>query len=82
MEGDVQSMDDTRDITENGQANVNEQVGTTSALQEDAQWREDNGKDDLANVAVSREVSMSITPCLQNEGVEPRSCWSRQSGWN
>lgn len=52
LQGDVQSVNDTGNITQNGQTNVNEQVGTTSALQEDAQRREENSKDDLANVTV------------------------------
>lgn len=49
----VQSVDDTRDVTQNGQTNVNEQVGTTSSLQEDTQGREDDGQDDLADVAAA-----------------------------
>lgn len=47
----VQSMDNTRDVTQNGQTNVNEQVGTTSPLQENTQRRQDDGEDDLADVA-------------------------------
>lgn len=44
-------MDDTGNVTHNGQADVDEQVSTTSALQEDTHWREDDGEDDLADVA-------------------------------
>lgn len=44
-------MDDTGNVTQDGQADVDEQVGTTSALQEDTHWREDDGEDDLADVA-------------------------------
>lgn len=33
--GDIQGVDDTRDITQNGEQDVDEQVGTASALEED-----------------------------------------------
>lgn len=46
----VQSVNDTRNVTQNGQTDVNQQVSTTSALQEDTQRRQDDGKDDLADV--------------------------------
>lgn len=46
----VQSVNDTRNVTQNGQTDVDQQVSTTSALQEDAQRRQDDGKDDLADV--------------------------------
>lgn len=45
-------MDDTRDVTQNGKTNVDEQISAASSLQEDTQRREDDGKDDLADVAV------------------------------
>ncbi|KAL3704384.1 hypothetical protein TMatcc_010075 [Talaromyces marneffei ATCC 18224] len=37
--------------TQDGQTDVDEQVGTASALQEDTHWREDDGEDDLADIA-------------------------------
>lgn len=43
-------MDDTRDVTQNGKTNVDEQISAASSLQEDTQRREDDGKDDLADV--------------------------------
>lgn len=33
--GYVQSVDDTRDITQNGQTDVDQQISTTAALKED-----------------------------------------------
>ena len=45
-------MDDTGDVSKDGQADVDEQVGIAAALEEDAERREDDGEDDLADVAV------------------------------
>jgi len=52
-------VDDTRDVTQNGKTNVDEQISAASSLQEDTQRREDDGKDDLADVAVVH-VSIAI----------------------
>jgi len=49
--GYVQSVDDTRDITQNGQTDVDQQISTTAALKEDTQRGQKNGEDDLADVA-------------------------------
>lgn len=47
-------MDDTRNVTQDGQTDVDEHIGTASALQEDTQRRQDDGEDDLADVAAAR----------------------------
>ena len=44
-------MDDTRDVTQDGQQDVDEEVTMASALQEDTDGRQEDGKDDLANIA-------------------------------
>lgn len=44
-------MDDTGNVTQNGEEDVDEEVGTTTTLEEDTDGREDDGKDDLADVA-------------------------------
>ena len=49
---DVQSVDYAGNITQDGQQNVDEEVGAAAALKEDSYGRQDNGKNDLANVAV------------------------------
>ena len=51
LEYDVQSVNDTRNVTEDGQQDVDEEVGVASALKEDTQRWEDDGKKDLADVA-------------------------------
>lgn len=50
-------MDDTGNVTQDGEQDVDEQVGTASALEEDTQRGQENGKDDLADVAVGSRVS-------------------------
>lgn len=46
-------VDDTRDPTQDGQTDVDQEIRTTSALQEDTQRRQDDGEDNLADVAVN-----------------------------
>lgn len=48
----VQSVNDTRNVTQNRQTDVDQKVSTASALQEDTQRRQDDGKNDLADVAI------------------------------
>ena len=45
-------MDDTRHPAQNGQTNIDEKIGIAAALEEDADGREKEGEDDLADVAV------------------------------
>jgi len=48
----IHRVDDTRNPTQDGQTNVDQEVRAASALQEDAQRRQDDGEDDLADVTV------------------------------
>ena len=50
-EDDVQGVDDSGDVTEDGEEDVDEEVCATAALEEDADGREEDGEDDLADVA-------------------------------
>lgn len=50
LENDVNSVDDTRDVTQNRQANVDEKVGATASLKEHSQRREENGENKLADI--------------------------------
>jgi hypothetical protein len=52
MMGHLQSVEDARDVTQDCQKDVDEEIGTAATLKEDAQRWEENGEDDLANVAV------------------------------
>lgn len=51
LENDVQSVDDTGNVTKDGQADVDAEVSTTATLQKDTDGRKDDGKEDFANVA-------------------------------
>ena len=44
-------MDDTGQVTKDGQEDVDEEVTAASTLEEDTDGREDDGKKDLADVA-------------------------------
>ena len=47
-------MDDARNVTKDGQQDVDEQVGIAATLEEDTERRKDDGDDDLADVAVTK----------------------------
>ena len=49
--GDVQGVDDTGQVGQAGQEDVDEEIGTAATLEEDTQRRQEDGKQDLADVA-------------------------------
>lgn len=53
LQNDVQSVDNTGDVTQDGKEDVDEEVGTAATLEEDTHGREDDGKEDLADIACS-----------------------------
>lgn len=59
----LQGVDNTGNVTHNGQADVDEQVCTTSTLQKDTYRRQDDGQDDLTNITL-KDVSRTIQPNL------------------
>lgn len=63
----VQSMNDTRNITQDRQQDVDEEVGIAASLEEHSEGREDDGKNDLANVA---GIGGSALPahCAEGDG--------------
>jgi hypothetical protein len=50
MEKNVQSMDNAGNVTKDGQQNVDEEVGIATTLQEDTDWGNEDGEDDLNDV--------------------------------
>lgn len=52
-------MDDTRDVTQNGEQDVDEEISIAASLKEHSERGEDDGKNDLANIAVKRRVSFA-----------------------
>ena len=53
---DVQGVDDTRNVTQDGQQDVDAQVGAAATLEEDTKRRQKDGEDDLADVTVDRRA--------------------------
>jgi len=51
FQDDVKGVNDTGEVSENGQQNVDEQISAATTLKEDSERREDDGQDDLADVA-------------------------------
>ncbi len=47
----LQSMDDTRNVTEDGEQDVDEEISVASSLKEDTQRREHDGNNDFADVS-------------------------------
>lgn len=58
--GHIQSVDDTGNVTQDGEQDVDEQVGAASALEEDTQRRQEDGKEDLADVAVGALLAIEV----------------------
>ncbi len=50
----VQSVDDTWDVTQDGQQDVDKEVGVAASLKEDTKRWQDDGKNDLADIAVDQ----------------------------
>lgn len=48
----VHGVDNTGDVTQDGQQDVDQEISTTSALQEDTQRRQEDGENDLADVTI------------------------------
>ena len=53
----IQSVNDTRNPTQNGQTDVDEEISTASPLKENTQGREDDREEDLADITEIRLVS-------------------------
>lgn len=47
-------MDDTRNVTQYREEDVDQQIGATATLEEDTERWEDDGEDDLADVAANQ----------------------------
>jgi hypothetical protein len=61
---DLQSMDDTRHVAENRKQGVDEEVGMATSLKENTKRRENDGKNDLADVA-ALDVSAAPVQCYR-----------------
>lgn len=51
LENDIEGVDDTWDVSQDGEKDVNPEGSTTSDLEENTEGWDEDGKDDLDNVA-------------------------------
>lgn len=56
----IHCVDDTGDPSQDGQTDVDQEISTTSALQEYTQRRQDDGEDNLADVTVDFISTLDI----------------------
>ena len=49
---DLQGVDDAWDVTQNGEEDIDQQVGITPSLEENTEWGQYDCQDDLADVAM------------------------------
>ena len=54
---DLQRVDDTWDVTKDGEQDVDEQVAVAATLKEDADRWEEDGDDDFADVPETQTLS-------------------------
>jgi phosphoribosylaminoimidazole-succinocarboxamide synthase len=58
---DVHGVDNTRNPTQDGQTDVDEEVSTASSLKEDSKRGEDEGEDKLADVAIPETLVKELS---------------------
>lgn len=64
LDGDVQSVDNTGEISEDREEDVDEEISAAAALKADSERREEDGEDDLADVAVICYWSVQMDLCV------------------
>lgn len=57
-------MDDSGNVTKDGQQNVDEEVGAAATLEEYTERRQDNGDDDLDDVAATLLSARVVAVCF------------------
>ena len=72
LQNDVESVDDTRQVTQDGEQDVDEEVGTTATLEEDTNGGQDDGKENLADVASGER---HVGGCVRRCRVVKMWCW-------
>ena len=58
----------TRNVTENGEQDVDEEISIAASLEEDAHRWQENGEDDLDDVAVRRDELVSRGKAIARRG--------------
>ena len=59
MHNHIQSMDDTGYVTQDCQEDIDQQVGSATTLQEDTKRWEEDGNDDLADIANHKMLAIN-----------------------
>lgn len=54
LQDDVESMDDTRDVSKTSEGDVDEEVASTALLKHHSQRGEDDGKDELKDIGAGK----------------------------
>jgi hypothetical protein len=66
-------VDDTGDVTQDGQQDVDEEISTASALQEDTDGRQEDGKNDLADIAGGERHDVCLF-CKSSREARSKGC--------
>lgn len=61
----LQSMDNTRDVTKYCEKDVDQKVGIATTLEEDTDWWQKDGEDDFADVAMNKRVNNGSLLCAK-----------------
>jgi len=51
LENNVQSVDDTRNVTQDGQQDIDQEIRSATTLKEDTKRWDEDGKEDLDDIA-------------------------------
>jgi hypothetical protein len=66
-------MNNAGNVTKNGEEDVDQKITTAATLEEDTQRWEEDGKDDLADVATGQDVS-HVGDDASSIGTGPKHC--------
>jgi len=58
-------VDDTRNVTQNGEQDVDEEISVASSLEKDTERREDDGEDDFADIGCGERHVDGVERCLR-----------------
>jgi len=50
--GILQSVNDSRNVSQDGEEDIDEEIRVATTLKENTEWREQDGEDDLDDIAV------------------------------
>ncbi len=77
MIGDIQRMDDARDVSEYRQENVDQKIWAAAALKEDTKRWQDHRNNDLDDVAISCQLYVPHQTQYKEQSEGGHSRWYR-----